>query len=342
MNRKILIGCSISILIFISVFLPVYFTVIKDKRGDSSSIIIWGDADLETYGFPGKGLLKDPYLITDLKIETTQSRGISLYDITVHVKIINCEISAIEIGIYAQNIPNGRLEVVNNVCNNMQTGIYLKNTDYVYFRDNTCNNNSENGIVIENSIQPFIHNNECNNNKENGIKIINSDNSDISFNTLNENRFAGLFLYTNNELDIYNNTMISNAYGIYSQGLEWSHIEYNQISLNRENGLLFDFEIYPIRNFFNYIAYNLFLNNSKHGAKILVGGGHTFHHNSFVDNYIGGSSQAADSSNLHCRWYDIFTSEGNFWNEYLGVGNYTIAGTAGALDPYPLLDDPWG
>jgi parallel beta-helix repeat protein len=224
----------------------------------------------------------------------------------------------------------------------MQTGIYLKNTDYVYFRDNTCNNNSENGILIENSIQSFIHNNECNNNKENGIKVINCDYSDVSFNNLRDNKYAGLFVYTTSGLDIYNNTLSSNEYGIYSQGLEWSHIEFNQITLNRENGLLFDFEIHPIRNFFNYIAYNLFLNNSKHGIKVLVGGGHSFHHNSFVDNYMGGSSQAADSSNLACVWYDISTNEGNFWNDYLGSGNYTIAGVAGAEDPYPLTEDPWG
>jgi parallel beta-helix repeat protein len=341
LNRKIVLGVSLSILVFISVFLPVYFTVIKEKRDGSSSIIIWGDADLEAYGFPGKGILEDPYLIQDLKIETTQSRGISLYDITVHVRIVNCEISAEEIGIYAQNMGNGRLEVVNNVCNNMQIGIYLKNTDYVYFKDNTCNNNSENGVLIENSIQAFIHNNKCSNNKENGIKVINSDNSDISFNILNGNRNAGLFLYDNNELDIRNNTMSSNDYGIYCQGLEWSHIEFNQISLNRENGLLFDFEVVPIRNFFNYLAFNLFLNNSRHGVKSLVGGGHTFHHNSFVDNYIGGSSQAADSSNQYCIWYDIFTTEGNFWNDYTGPGNYSIAGTANAVDPYPLLINPW-
>ena len=342
MNKKILIGISVSILVFISILVPLYFTVMKERREGAGSIIIWGDADLEAYGFPGKGLLKDPYLIQNLKINTTQSKGISLYDITVHVKIVNCEISASEIGIYAQNIGIGRLEVVNNVCNNMKTGIYLKNTNYVYFIENVCNNNSENGVIIENSKQSFIRDNECNNNRENGIKIIDSDYSDISFNSMQRNKYAGLFLYTNEQLDIYNNTLVSNKYGIYCQGLEWSHIEFNQILQNSENGILFDFEIYPIRNFYNSLKYNLFANNSKHGFKSLTGGGHTLHHNSFIDNYVGGSSQAADSSILPCDWFDISTSEGNFWSDYSGVGNYSVAGTAGAEDPYPLLVDPWG
>ena len=70
--------------------------------------------------------------------------------------------------------------------------------------------------------------------------------------------------------------------------------------------------------------------------------GSLFHHNSFINNYADGSSQASDSSNLPCVWYDSSTNEGNFWNDYLGSGNYTLAGVAGAEDPYPLTEDPWG
>ena len=342
MNKKLLIGVSISILVSITIFIPVYFTIIKDIRNGSGSIIIWGDADLEAYGFPGEGLMDDPYLIQGLEIDTTQSRGISLYDITVHVKIVDCVISAEETGIYAQNIGNGRLEVVNNVCNNMQIGIYLKNVDYVYFIDNTCNNNSENGAVIENSVQPFIRNNEFNWNKENGLKIINSNYADIFANNLEENKNAGLFVYTSRNLEISNNTLNLNKYGIYSQGMEMSDIWHNQILQNQENGILFDFETFPIRNRDNFVHNNLFANNTKHAIKILTGGGHTLHHNSFVDNNVDGSSQAADSSVYASIWYEIVSSEGNFWSDWSGAGNYAIDGSAGAEDPYPLLINPWG
>ena len=63
------------------------------------------------------------------------------------------------------------------------------------------------------------------------------------------------------------------------------------------------------------------------------------HHNSFRNNNLGGSSQALDSG-FDNTWYDYQTFEGNFWNDWV-VGSYSIDGTANAVDPYPLIVDPW-
>jgi len=83
------------------------------------------------------------------------------------------------------------------------------------------------------------------------------------------------------------------------------------------------------------ITWNTFTNHPSHGVSIWQGGGNNIiHHNTFQDNNPGGTSQGADYSSNNV-WYDIATSEGNWWNDWT-EGDYPIAGDAGSVDPYPL------
>ena len=61
--------------------------------------------------------------------------------------------------------------------------------------------------------------------------------------------------------------------------------------------------------------------------------------NIFIDNFIGGTSQALDDG-INNTWFDKNTNEGNYWSDWLGVGNYTIDGEANSEDPYPLSSPP--
>ena len=78
-----------------------------------------------------------------------------------------------------------------------------------------------------------------------------------------------------------------------------------------------------------------FQENVEYGI-VLWGDDNVVHHNTFVDNNIGGSSQAFDGGTNNV-WYDISTLEGNFWSDYDGDGNYTMDGV-GTADLYPLLE----
>ncbi len=84
------------------------------------------------------------------------------------------------------------------------------------------------------------------------------------------------------------------------------------------------------------ITYNVIQDHPSFGVDISSGSeNNTIHHNHFIDNNDGGS-QARDSGTNNI-WWDINTSEGNWWNDWTG-GNYDISGTAASVDPFPLGD----
>lgn len=58
--------------------------------------------------------------------------------------------------------------------------------------------------------------------------------------------------------------------------------------------------------------------------------------NNFIDNNIGGSSQACDDNIGNC-WYNTVSNMGNFWSDYES-GYYFIDGTANLKDYYPLSE----
>ncbi|MCG3227549.1 MAG: hypothetical protein H7645_11580, partial [Candidatus Heimdallarchaeota archaeon] len=59
------------------------------------------------------------------------------------------------------------------------------------------------------------------------------------------------------------------------------------------------------------------------------------HHNSFVDNKQDSSSQASDNGDENL-WYDTSMNEGNYWSNSKKRKEYSIDGSAGNVDPYPL------
>ena len=88
--------------------------------------------------------------------------------------------------------------------------------------------------------------------------------------------------------------------------------------------------------------------NKKWGIRYFAGywdtsnGGIIIHHNALIDNYLDGTSQARDSSELddiENIWYDEILLEGNYWSDWVS-GVYYIDGSAGSVDPYPLSSNP--
>jgi parallel beta-helix repeat protein len=201
------------------------------------------------------------------------------------------------------------LIVQNQDLSNTLTGLYLDTSHRVQIRNNTCNFNSYCGILNSQSMNSQFINNTCLNNSV-GIRLVNSDSCDIINNSLTFNDNGLIFLTSNNAYISNNNISFNTDTGIYvtsSNGLE---VEYNFIRRNTGFGIIF------------YSSDN---NN--------------IHHNSFYCNAIDRESQALDNgeSNL---FYHFDLMEGNFWNDWSGVGPYSIYGDAENYDYYPLTIPP--
>ncbi len=90
---------------------------------------------------------------------------------------------------------------------------------------------------------------------------------------------------------------------------------------------------------FCVLSYNLLQENEGYGVYLLLwSDSNIIHHNTFIDNNLGGSSQAYDDCTDN-YWYDTATLGGNFWSDWLEIGSYPIDGSASSVDLYPL-DEP--
>ncbi len=151
--------------------------------------------------------------------------------------------------------------------------------------------------------------NICSNNGYDGIYLYSSGSSTIANNTCG-NSNCGIYLYSSGSSTIANNTCHHNKYGITIYSSD-----------------------------FCFVTYNLLQENDIYGIYLVYGSDNNlFHHNTFVDNNLGGTSQAYDDSTNN-TWYDSFINEGNFWSDWSGIGSYSIDGFASSEDLYPL-DEP--
>ncbi|MHA1955070.1 MAG: right-handed parallel beta-helix repeat-containing protein [Candidatus Heimdallarchaeaceae archaeon] len=81
------------------------------------------------------------------------------------------------------------------------------------------------------------------------------------------------------------------------------------------------------------ITYNLFQNGNTGVFIDSSATNNSIHHNTFE--YASGYDAGVNNT-----WYDPITQEGNYWWDYSGSGNYTVAGSARANDTYPLTTPP--
>lgn len=164
------------------------------------------------------------------------------------------------------------------------------------------------GLTLQYCENSTLTDNTCNNNYY-GILLFHSNNASLTNNTCNYN-YNGFRLHYSDNIILTNNTINNNTrQGIYSDNCDYGLIIFNSIRANAYYG------IYGLE------SYN------------------TVHHNSFIDNNPGGTSQAWDCG-LNNIWYDNLTNEGNYWSDWTGVGDYHILGNANAIDPYPLSNPP--
>lgn len=147
--------------------------------------------------------------------------------------------------------------------------------------------------------------------------------------------------------DTINCTILANTCINFMQGIHLNYAYYCLIKLNTiENN---NYQGINIR----YSNHNVIINNTikmnpQHGIA-LVGNANwnviynnILIDNAYLENYdIDGrltgpiNSQAFDECNNN-YWYDNVNKQGNYWSDYLGLGNYSIDGPTGTEDIYPF------
>ncbi|MHA1198799.1 MAG: right-handed parallel beta-helix repeat-containing protein [Candidatus Heimdallarchaeaceae archaeon] len=219
--------------------------------------------------------------------------------------------------------------VTNNTCINHWDGICLFSSSGVTVTNNTCINNNY-GIHLKSSSVPTITNNTCINSVF-GIYMDYSSEATVTNNNCSDNSF-GIQLDYSSVATVTNNTCNNNVEGISLISSPNSTLTQN-ICKNNELGISLAMTHYCL------ITYNFLQENEDYGILLKLDiDNNIIHHNTLIDNNLGGTSQAYDSG-VGNVWYDSKTEEGNYWSEWNSKKPYPIDGNANTTDPYPLNEE---
>lgn len=379
-RKTILIGALTTALLALSAVAVTFIVLeVRDNDPityvEHDPIVIWGDDDFDAYKFPGKGTENNPYRISEYNITTDSYTGISIWNTKKYFIIENCYINASAIGISIESVDPGSAIVTNNICNsNAKIGILVYDSPQIVLSKNTCRYNGY-GLVIDSSSSCLLTENICKNNNvgiiifysplaslvkceslNNNLGIyvgysssssiddckINYNNEGLSIDSspafrIEESEISsntyGLLMIKSRSSIIENNDFNHNYYGIFLHENTLAYFNHNNITYNAY-GMFFKTGVDT-----STISYNYFERNYIYAINIeLSNDNNVIHHNTFVNNSASGMSQAHDDGlNL---WYDIYSNSGNFWDDWIGIGSYTIDGFGGNSDLYPLETPP--
>ncbi|KXB06999.1 hypothetical protein AKJ54_00870, partial [candidate division MSBL1 archaeon SCGC-AAA382K21] len=177
------------------------------------------------------GTENDPYIIENLSIDASSTRGLWIRYTDAHFIVRNCLIengSSDSDGIYLKDLKNGRIEnctlrsnlngihlyyssktrISGNSCSGSDShGVYLYQSDNNFIDNNSLVNENIYGIYLDRSSKNVISQNSSFNNKAHGIYLNRSDNNSIENNISENNSFYGIALYVDSD----NNSLVSNS-----------------------------------------------------------------------------------------------------------------------------------
>ncbi|UCG04186.1 MAG: right-handed parallel beta-helix repeat-containing protein [Candidatus Heimdallarchaeota archaeon] len=268
---------------------------------------------------------------------------------------------AISTGISLRNSDSSL--ITNNTLEACRDAIDCNESDYANITYNRCENNDDTSINITNSDYVKISNNICSNGgEEGGIVIRDSKETMVSNNTILKQSWIGIDLIHSASSIIINNTIEACEHAIYCVKSDYVIISSNKFEKNQyscitndnsdfvtiSNNLcvnttsLWSASIFLMSSSNCQIKYNRIENNSWYGIYFdgwMSGESNLICLNSFINNNFDGTSQASDNGTSN-YWYDSDLAQGNYWSDWNGTGSYAIAGTANAIDIYPLSEPP--
>lgn len=354
-RSKLILGIAgLTVLVTAAIVVPVVVTeVLVSDLKEHDPIIIWGDADFDLYDFSGQGTAKKPYKIKRLNITTDGDVGISIWNTTKYFVIDTCYLNTNGTGIQLRSIAPDTAAILDSVAeSNPDYGIYVYDIPRIALLDNVCIENNI-GIHVDTSENATLVNNVCIDNNY-GISVIKSENSIFMDNILETNEYGiythssgssifvdnlcangtyGFFIEESDLNQLIDNYCPVNDYGVYLKASNETMLTLNTLASNLY-GLFLEADVNN-----SLIHFNDILLNSEYGVYILDSNfDNLIHHNMFIMNGNTTTSQAFDNG-LN-TWFDVSSLGGNFWDDYIGYGNYQIDGTAGAEDLDPLDEPP--
>jgi parallel beta-helix repeat protein len=229
----------------------------------------------------------------------------------------------------------------NLIYNNYGAGMTLSaESNHNIITNNTIYNNPSFGVNLnEGSRNNLITDNAVFSNNLDGIYLDSSNNNLISNNLVHNNGWTGIKLGHSSDKNIIsrNNVYNNTEFGLWlgEGGSSDENIISNNSFHNNNWG-----EIKLESSFNNTLTSNMISNNAVYGIEIDSGSNDNIvQWNNFIDNNLGGSSQAIDDG-----LSNIFVN--NYWNEFTSpdtnsdriVDNpYTVDGAANSQDLNPLV-----
>lgn len=155
-------------------------------------------------------------------------------------------------------------------------------------------------------------------------------------NTIKNTDSSGVYLLDSDGVTIANNSLINNKadHNLYMRNCENVIIANNTVMASRKAAVLAE-GCTDCIFYFNHIelnvGYGLVLYEGTEDCIIF--------HNNFIDNKPGNPQVYVDYLSTINIFYNLDILEGNFYNNWIGEGNYTIGGTGDPVaDPYPLAE----
>jgi parallel beta-helix repeat protein len=217
-----------------------------------------------------------------------------------------------EYGIWS--IESDDLKIYENKFVDNKDGAFIETTDNLQVYDNIFD--YEGGVcwtsILTNSCDNMLlDNNTLTGGQYVGIEVAESSNVQITNNVISTITDVGIYVYFTTNVNITYNSLIGNDEGIGLEEVTTARIIYNLLENNTYEGVYLDVDTSQV-----YVYWNTFRNNN------------------------GNISQASDDGTSNI-WYNPDTLSGNWWSDYDFSGNYSISGTAGTFDLYPLNDPPF-
>ncbi|MFX1506971.1 MAG: NosD domain-containing protein [Promethearchaeota archaeon] len=364
----IIIGIIVTIGIVLSVIL-IGTSFLGSLFGPSlgSGIEIFSDIDFLEYSSAGTGTKEDPYILSNYYL-SEEFIGFTIQDTSKHFIITNCTIDMCYEGIHLENVASGTATIWGNSIFHQdcwvwetgpRAGITIRSSPGVNIFNNSIYEAGSEGILIENSKNCYIANNVITG-QYIGIFLEISDSTVIYNNSLTR-CIEAISCIESDFINVTQNDCINNELAINIMISNFALIE-NNYCLNIiwydwfTSGIILDSSMNcTVKNcsiinsshgiFTSYtsncqIYYNHIENNSEHGVylsekteSVLI------FLNTFIDNNLNGTSQASDNGTSN-YWYYSDLEQGNYWSDWNGTGSYSIAGSANAVDYYPLSEPP--
>ncbi len=321
-----------------------------------ASIFINDNSGFASQGWPGRGIIGDPYIIEGLSFDDGSGTCISISDTTVYFEIRNCYFKRHESGttgngVLLENLANGKIidsiieqrklaikvldsqncMLMNNIV--YQTwGIFLNNSNSCTLRENNVKANSYgHAFMINDSYNFTLDFNTAEDSSQGGFEISNLTASSLTRNTAHDNSYFGF-----STVGSANCTFsLNSAYNNHDPGFILSS-SFNCTMANNTSyfNTLGGISLSSTANC--TLMYNNVYNNSYYGIFL----GSNSEYNRIYLNRIDINGEGTAKDDGDSNYWDDGVSQGNYWRDYNGFGSYPVPGYAHSIDHFPFGWNP--